>query len=419
MAVPATAFCVVYIVMAVLLPFLMLLWTSVQPFYAIPSADSLARVTFEGYVKIWQDGSVVRALWNTRVLALVTSVATIVLAVLVSWFVVRRRRASGRHGELSRHGIVFAAMRAEHRHRTGVYFRLRAFSDSDLRHALDHRAGDDDALSRLQLAGDDFGAHAGARRARRSVADGRRAVGADAAADHDAAIGAGNDQRVFLGGGARDAGAVDGLDALQSGHGGRLDDDLEHVAERPNRGRGGLGRVLDYALRCLLLAASCSPSGAAQIVEVNSAIVIVARRALRDSRTRYVQNRSDSVKDLEKHSPALRAKCAPCEACRSRSARENYSLCSVRAVAARRRRLRCIAGLEQPLSGEIVINDRTVFSANDGTFIPPERRHIGMVFQSYAIWPHMTVFQNVAYPLASAAKRSEDQRAGRAEYSIA
>ena len=69
--------------------------------------------------------------------------------------------------------------------------------------------------------------------------------------------------------------------------------------------------------------------------------------------------------------------------------------------------LRCIAGLEQPLFGEIVINDRKVFSAKDRTFIPPEQRHIGMVFQSYAIWPHMTVFQNVAYPLASSAKRSE------------
>ena len=69
--------------------------------------------------------------------------------------------------------------------------------------------------------------------------------------------------------------------------------------------------------------------------------------------------------------------------------------------------LRCIAGLEQPLSGEIRIDDKPVFSAADGTFIPPERRNIGMVFQSYAIWPHMTVFQNVAYPLAKAASRAE------------
>ncbi len=69
--------------------------------------------------------------------------------------------------------------------------------------------------------------------------------------------------------------------------------------------------------------------------------------------------------------------------------------------------LRCIAGLEQPASGEILIDGRTVFSAARNIFIPPERRNIGMVFQSYAIWPHMTVFQNVAYPLTKEAIRSE------------
>ena len=69
--------------------------------------------------------------------------------------------------------------------------------------------------------------------------------------------------------------------------------------------------------------------------------------------------------------------------------------------------LRCIAGLEQPLEGEISVNDRAVFSASNGTFVPPEQRRIGMVFQSYAIWPHMTVFQNVAYPLASDMSRKE------------
>ncbi len=92
--VPATAFCALYIFIAVLLPFLMLLWTSVEPFYAVPSAESWRRATMEGYVNIWRDGSVVHALWNTVELALVTSVATIALAVLVSWFVVRRRRAT-------------------------------------------------------------------------------------------------------------------------------------------------------------------------------------------------------------------------------------------------------------------------------------------------------------------------------------
>jgi iron(III) transport system ATP-binding protein len=61
--------------------------------------------------------------------------------------------------------------------------------------------------------------------------------------------------------------------------------------------------------------------------------------------------------------------------------------------------LRCIAGLERPDSGRIVIGERTVYDSNHGVFIPPAARGIGMVFQSYAIWPHMSVFENVAFPL--------------------
>jgi iron(III) transport system ATP-binding protein len=61
--------------------------------------------------------------------------------------------------------------------------------------------------------------------------------------------------------------------------------------------------------------------------------------------------------------------------------------------------LRCIAGLEKANGGEILVAGKKVFSAVDGTFVPAYRRPIGMVFQSYAIWPHMTVFENVAFPL--------------------
>lgn len=60
--------------------------------------------------------------------------------------------------------------------------------------------------------------------------------------------------------------------------------------------------------------------------------------------------------------------------------------------------LRMIAGFEKPTSGELLIGDRVVSS--DKVFIPPEKRDIGMVFQSYAVWPHMTVAENVAYPLS-------------------
>jgi len=61
--------------------------------------------------------------------------------------------------------------------------------------------------------------------------------------------------------------------------------------------------------------------------------------------------------------------------------------------------LRCIAGLERPDSGEITVGEKTVFSSELHLFDPPNRRDIAMVFQSYAIWPHMNVYSNVAYPL--------------------
>ena len=61
--------------------------------------------------------------------------------------------------------------------------------------------------------------------------------------------------------------------------------------------------------------------------------------------------------------------------------------------------LRCVAGFETPDRGRIVIGGTTVFDHTGGIAMPPARRDIGMVFQSYAIWPHMTVFDNVAFPL--------------------
>jgi iron(III) transport system ATP-binding protein len=61
--------------------------------------------------------------------------------------------------------------------------------------------------------------------------------------------------------------------------------------------------------------------------------------------------------------------------------------------------LRSIAGLETPDAGEIVVAGRTVFSSEQGIRVPASARGLGMMFQSYAVWPHMTVFGNVAFPL--------------------
>ena len=63
--------------------------------------------------------------------------------------------------------------------------------------------------------------------------------------------------------------------------------------------------------------------------------------------------------------------------------------------------LRCVAGLERPDAGEIEIDGQLVFSARKRIFLPPDQRRLSMIFQSFALWPHMSVSGNVAYPLES------------------
>jgi iron(III) transport system ATP-binding protein len=72
--------------------------------------------------------------------------------------------------------------------------------------------------------------------------------------------------------------------------------------------------------------------------------------------------------------------------------------------------LRCLAGIERPTSGEITIGGTLVASAR--AFVPPERRGLAMVFQDYALWPHLNVRKNIAYPLttSSRAKSQRDER---------
>jgi len=76
--------------------------------------------------------------------------------------------------------------------------------------------------------------------------------------------------------------------------------------------------------------------------------------------------------------------------------------------------LRCIAGLEQPQRGSIRLGSDVVFDAASRVNMPLDRRNFGMVFQSYAIWPHLTVFENVAFPLRVSQDRRYDKASIRA-----
>ncbi|MFC4137569.1 MULTISPECIES: ABC transporter ATP-binding protein [unclassified Microbacterium] len=72
--------------------------------------------------------------------------------------------------------------------------------------------------------------------------------------------------------------------------------------------------------------------------------------------------------------------------------------------------LRCLAGLERPTTGRITMGDRIVVDTDRRTFVPADKRRVGMVFQSYALWPHMSVAENVAYPLKVARLGSQDRQ---------
>lgn len=72
--------------------------------------------------------------------------------------------------------------------------------------------------------------------------------------------------------------------------------------------------------------------------------------------------------------------------------------------------LRLVAGLENPDNGRITLNGETIVDAGTGKFTLPERRNMGMVFQAFAVWPHMTVFDNIAFPLRLRRERKAARR---------
>jgi len=76
--------------------------------------------------------------------------------------------------------------------------------------------------------------------------------------------------------------------------------------------------------------------------------------------------------------------------------------------------LRCVAGLEQPEDGEIYLGDQLLSSSARRLYVDPEDREVAMVFQSYAVWPHMSVFENVAFRVRASLRGHPERRAAAA-----
>ena len=71
--------------------------------------------------------------------------------------------------------------------------------------------------------------------------------------------------------------------------------------------------------------------------------------------------------------------------------------------------LRMIAGLETPTSGKIEIGDQVVFDSERGINVPANKRHVGFLFQNYALWPNMTVYENIAFGLKNQKKYTKKE----------
>jgi ABC-type sugar transport system ATPase subunit len=80
--------------------------------------------------------------------------------------------------------------------------------------------------------------------------------------------------------------------------------------------------------------------------------------------------------------------------------------------------LRCVAGLEDPDGGEIYVGDQLVFSYDKGISVPPGKRDMGLVFQNYALWPHMKVDKNITFALETR-RMSKEEMQERVKYSLA
>ncbi len=374
---------VAYLMIIVVLPFLVLVWCSLQKFYSAPSIAAMKNLTFDAYRAVFDYPDIGAVIWNTAVLAVSTATIIMLMTSVLAWIVVRTR-LPGRWvlDSLSSLPLVFpglvlglAIMICYLHVGIGVYgtlwIMLIAYVTRFMPYGMRYSTT---SMLALHKELEEFRGHE------------RRLVANDVPADHPAAAQAGPDRRLDLHRDRLGAGAV-GLDPpLQPRIGSGVDHDLGVLAERPIcrafRPRSDADR------RAVLF----RPDGP------------IRRPAIRSSRRRELTARAErnvlSVKSLYTEYPGERGQAIRAAQDVSFEVPDGklFTLLGPSGCG-KTTTLRSIAGLERPKSGEIAVRGRLVYSSEQGIFVAPNRRDFGMVFQSYAIWPHMNVYQNAAFPL--------------------
>src|SRR6185503_20250328 len=218
--------------------------------------------------------------------------------------------------------------------------------------------------------------------------DERRLVGHLVSPNHPAAAQARAARRLDLHRHRLDPRAVQLHPALQPGHRGALDPHLGAVGERPvRRALGARGDVHPGAVR----AGAARPARRQALWNKGSLMLNVTGLC-----TEYMDENGKAIRaaqDISFEVPAGKL----------------FTLLGPSGCG-KTTTLRSIAGLEKPRAGEISVGGTLIYSSRQNVFIPPNRRGLGMVFQSYAIWPHMTVFENAAFPLQVGKQRSSKKQ---------
>ena len=365
----------------ILVPLLTVFWAALLPYYQSFSIAALKRVTLANFTQALNSSSFHDTILNSLVLAGVTATIVTALAAIMGWCVAREslRRTTDRHDGLGAAGV------SGDRARLCVLGNLPEPSAGLLRNAAfaDHRLLG--RIPALWAALHPARRHPDPSRAGRGREHGRRGPSEHLRQDHPAAAGPCPGLVLAVrvpAGGARDVAGATAVGAGSARHG---RDAVRSLEQRPDqRVRGARLPVdadHDVLQHHLLFRRKALPTGC-RLAAREKGNDVLSVENLSKSYTLSDRTQVGGVRDVSFDV----------------AQGEFYTLLGPSGCG-KTTTLRCVAGLEEPSAGRIALHGADVFDANKRTNVPPNKRNIGMVFQSYAVWPHMTVFDNTAFPL--------------------